>query len=330
MAKNTSARASTQRTRRLTVLASATLVAAPLLGIASPAMADGNQKPQVDENVYDSEEKILAKMQGWAPVADSETVMGYPQLEKDLTLADVQKTYDPNTAVQDAVAAAQKYADNAKNTEPLRESARKLVNGWPDAGTPQGNDIRQNTKDTDVGGQSAEQYCQMTNKNPATSSFGQAAPCVFVGKIADAQADKWPVRKEAGAVSAVDEFIKKISASVTDEKSVTDGWTVGGKITPKLGDGKSEVGGEVSFAYNYASTFTRKVQSTEEEDIKILPQGTKQVSVESRANGAYYTGYIVVRGPIEKGQRLIAIPAKAFVQSPETGQPVSWFKRVKP
>lgn len=310
-------------------LAVAALVVAPLVGMASPAAADGNQKPQTDPNTYEKEEDILAKMQKWAPVQESEAVMGYPLLDKDITLADAQKTYDPQQAIKDAVSAAQKYADNGKNTEPLRESARKLVNGWPDAGKPQGNDVRQNTKDNDLGGQNAEQYCKMSNKNPKSASFGQAAPCVFVGKIADAKTDKWPVAKSAGAFTGVDKSTVKISASVTEEQSTTSGWTAGGKISPKIGNGKSEIGGEVSFAYNYASTFTKRVQGTEEQDMELLPQHGKQVSAESRSNGAYYTGYIVVRGPIESGQRLIAIPAKAFVQSPDTGQPVSWFKRVK-
>ncbi|UNO42996.1 hypothetical protein [Streptomyces sp. MST-110588] len=311
-------------------MATATLVSAPLLGMASPAMADGNQKPKVEENIFEKEEDIQASLQRWAPVADTETSMGYPKLEdQDITLADAKKVYDPDQALKDAVAAAQKYADNSGNSEPLRESAKKLVNGWPDAGRPQSPDIRKNTKDTDVGGQNAQQYCNMKNTDPQHSAFGQAAPCLFVGKIADAK-DKYPVKKNGGAVAGAEELIRKVSASVTDEKTETTGWQLGGKISPKIGDGKSDIGGEVNFTYNYASTYSRKVTGTDETSIKVVPEGTKQASIEARGNGAVYTGYIVVRGPIENGQRLIAIPAKAFIQSPATGQPVTWFKRMTP
>ncbi|MFD9210330.1 hypothetical protein ACFVZM_29115 [Streptomyces sioyaensis] len=323
-------RAAGRRARGAKILLAATLIATPLVGTASPAMADGSQQPQVDLKYYENEGDIRAAMQRWAPAADSESMMGYPQVEQNLTLADVKKAYDPEQAIKDAVAAAQKYADNDKNTEPLRESARKLVNGWPDAGTPQGNDVRQNTKDNALdGGQTAEQYCNMVNKDGTSASFGQTAPCVFVGKIANPETDQWPMRTERGASAGVDKTTVKISAAVTDEKSTTEGWTAGGKITPKVGDGKSEVAGEISFAYNYASTFTRRVTSTDEINLELAPQGTKQVSAEARANGAVYTGYIVLRGPTESGQRLVAIPAKAFVQSPDSGQPVTWIKRVK-
>ncbi|MFI9258784.1 hypothetical protein ACIGT4_13880, partial [Streptomyces sioyaensis] len=106
-----------RRTRCATLLAAATLVAAPLMGTASPATAEETQKPQMDPHQYQKIEDVQAAMQKWAPLADAETVMGYPQVEDQVTtLADVEKTgYKANDAIEDAKAAAKKYADNEKN-----------------------------------------------------------------------------------------------------------------------------------------------------------------------------------------------------------------------
>ncbi|TXC96732.1 hypothetical protein [Streptomyces sp. ISID311] len=322
-----------RRTRCATLLAAATLVAAPLMGTASPATAEETQKPQMDPHQYEKIEDVQAAMQKWAPLADAETVMGYPQVEDQVTtLADVEKTgYKANDAIEDAKAEAKKYADNEKNREPLRESAKHLVDGWPDAGPQQANDIRDNSKATGLeGGQSAQAYCNMVNKDPDSKFIGQTAPCVFVGKIAKAteDKDKWPVFSSGPSAAGVTEFSRKVATTVAQEKSVTEGFEAGGKITPKVGDGKSEVAGEVSFSYNHSSTYTTKVQGTTEDlfTVKELPKGSN-VSLEARGNGAYYTGYIVLRENGQGGQRLVAIPARAYVQTPGSGQPVTWLCR---
>lgn len=123
--------------------------------------------------------------------------------------------------------------------------------------------------------------CNMTNPESQSPSFGQAAPCTFVGKLAE----KYPQRGASDGLPGEGKLTYKVTASVADEKSTTAGWQVGGKITPSIsGDGGSVIGG-ASFTYSYSSTFTTKVQTTRESNIEInVPKGKKGY-LEGRATG---------------------------------------------
>lgn len=327
--------------------ASAVLTAVSLIGSETPAFADGGQNASVDPYTYEKDQDVLNAMDKWAPVNSSESVMGYPAgLDRDkngnvkaVALADVKSKYDPTQAIQDAKNAARQYETDGKNPSALRTSAGRLVDGWADTTKSDATDVRMNTKDDVLpwSGQTAEQYCGMVNKDPKHPAYGQTAPCVFVGNLDE----KYPVRGASDGVTGEAKLTYKVSASVTDEKSVTEGWSAGGKITPKIGGefggdksggkGTAEVSGEVSFTYSYASTSISRVQNTLETAVEInVPQGKKGY-LEGRANGAYYVGYIVLRD-IDSSNRehLVAIPARVYVQSPKTTSPVTWFKRLTP
>ncbi|MBP2055620.1 hypothetical protein J2Z21_008636 [Streptomyces griseochromogenes] len=323
-------------------LATAFLTGISLIGTQTPAFADDGQPATVADGTYESDQDVLASLDKTDPVNSSESSMGYPAgLEKDkdgnvkaITLADVKGTYDPEQAVKDAQEAARQYAADEKNSAPLRESAKHLADGWADPGAesqtekPNGTEVRQNTKDGMLsGGLSAEQYCNMANKDSQSSSFGQAAPCMFVGKLEE----KYPQRGASDGLTGEGKLTYKVTASVADEQSTTEGWQVGGKITPSIsGDGVS-AGGEAGFAYSYSTTSTTKVQSTRESDIEInVPQGKKGY-LEGRANGATYSGYIVIRDldTSDNQEHLIAIPARAYIQAPGSSSPITWVKRLK-
>ncbi|MCQ4044719.1 hypothetical protein ACFOSC_20570 [Streptantibioticus rubrisoli] len=319
--------------------ACAVLTAISLVGSQAPAFADAGQNASVDPSTYGNNQDVVNAMAKFAPVNASESVMGYPTgLDRDnngnvkpAALADVKSTYDPGQAVQDAQNAARQYEADTKNPKALRDSAGHLVDGWPGGKKPN-NDVRQNTNDDVLswsGGQKAEQYCGMANKDPKSPSYGQTAPCVFVGKLDEN--GKYPVKGSSDGVAGEAKLTYKVSASVTNEKSVTEGWSAGGKITPKIGDGKSEIQGEASFSYSYATTSTNRVQNTLETSVEInIPKGQKGY-LEGRANGAYYVGYIVLRD-IDSGnqEHLVAIPARVYVQSAKTTSPLTWFKRLTP
>jgi hypothetical protein len=323
-------------------LATAFLTGISLIGTQTPAFADGGQPATVADGTYESDQAVLASLDKTDPVNSWESSMGYPAgLEKDkdgsvkaITLADVEGTYKAEQAVKDAQEAATKYAADTKNSAPLRESAKHLADGWTNPGAesqtkkPNGTEVRKNTKDGGLsGGQSAEQYCNMTNKESRSSSFGQAAPCMFVGYLKD----KYPQRGASDGLTGEGKLTYKVTASVADEQSTTEGWQVGGKITPSIsGDGVS-AGGEASFTYSYSTTSTTKLQSTRESDVEItVPQGKKGY-LEGRANGATYTGYIVIRDldTSDNQEHLIAIPARAYIQAPGSSSPVTWVKRLK-
>ncbi|WP_039629563.1 hypothetical protein [Streptomyces sp. 769] len=319
-------------------IATALLTGISLIG-ATPALAEDGQQPSVDNQTYETDQAVLTAMEKWAPLNSAESVMGYPKgLDRDkagnvkaVTLADVKKTYAPEQAITDAKNAAQQYAGNDKNAEPLRESARKLADGWPDGSKSASSDIRQNTKDDVVpsGGQTAEQYCGMVNKDPQHPAYGQTAPCVFVGKLDE----KYPVRAGTGGLAGEGKLTYKVEASVTDEKSTTEGWSAGGKITPKLGSGDKggEVGGEASFAYSYTATSLNRVTDTLATSVEINVPKDRKGYLEGRANGAYYTGYIVLRDIDGNHQEtVVAIPARVYVQAPNTTSPITWFKRLTP
>ncbi|MFF7227967.1 hypothetical protein [Streptomyces sioyaensis] len=324
-------------------LATTVLSSLALIGSPTPAHADDGQQANVDEKLYQNEQDVLTAMEKWAPVKPSESVMGYPKgLDRDkdgnvkaITLADVQPKYDPNEAVKDAELAAAQYAADTKNPAPLRASAEHLSTGWPGSKAANGPDIRPNTKNDVVGGQPAEQYCNMVNKDPDHAAFGQTAPCIFVGKVDE----KWPVRGSTDGVAGGGTLNYKVSGSVTDEKSTTEGWSAGGKISPKItgtpagdkGGAGGEIGGEVSFTYSYSSTSLKRVMNTLETSVQIEVPNDKKGYLEGRANGAYYTGYIVVRDIDGNNQEsLVAIPARAYVQAPDTTSPQTWFKRLTP
>ena len=328
-------------------LATAFLTGISLIGSQTPAFADDGQTATVADGTYASDQEVIAAMEKTDPVNNWESSWGYPKgLQKDdqgnakvISSEDARSAYaskkedgtyqnaqeSAEQAVQDAQEQAKKYADDTSHDEAPRESAKHLVDGWSGTIKPDGVEVRQNTADDTLsGGQRAKDYCGMTSQSPST--VGQAPPCMFVGY----STEKYPRQDSSPSRVGPDKFIYKVSSSVTDEQSTTSGWQVGGEITPKIGDGESEVGGKVSFGYSYSTTSTTKVQNTNETDFNVdVPQGKKGY-LEGRANGAIYTGYIVVRhlDPSTNKESLVAIPARAYVQAPGSSSPTTWLTRL--
>ena len=365
MTKSASAlrRAVSGRARSATVLAAAALVAAPLMGTASPAAAADEQKPIKDkETIYSSEADIIAKMagtaekKGWAPVADSESVMGYPKgLDRDkdgkvmpVYKDDVQAQYDATQAVVDAKAAAKKYyEDKINNPQPLRETAKLLADS-----TLTDPEVRGDTNDDalfgrggpELGAEHTEMYCAGKHA-PAPGgrvdqNAAKANPCVFVGKLDKKDGSKYPKVGGSSGMAGGGEKTYTVAGETTEEKSSTEGWAVGGKFTPKValtpagdkGGAGGELGAEASFTYSYSSTTTNKVSTKQQDETKVTFPSDKKGSLQGRRDGAYYVGYIVVRKtnalPEDNiGQEhLIAIPARVYVQSPQSSTSVTYFK----
>ncbi|MEU8682320.1 hypothetical protein [Streptomyces sp. NPDC048611] len=347
-------RASRRRARSVTVLAAALLTAAPLLGSASPAVA-AEENPIRNDKLYESEDDIQAALTKTAPVGDSETVMGYPKgIDRDANgavmpfdLRDVQDKYDPQQAVQDAKQAAQKYADDANNPAGYRDVAQQLVTGWgkKNAGNP-AVEVRKNTTDdkmTDKYTQGpAESYCAGKDVIDGSPHDVQASPCVFVGKLDTKPGSKYPKIGSSSAVLGGGKKTYKVTGQVTDEKSTTDGWSVGGKFTPKVtttpanGGTGGELGGEAGFTYSWSVTTTERKMTGVDDQTEVTFPSDKKGSLQGRRDGAYYVGYLVVRYADPKGfaraeeERLIAIPARVYVQSPKSSTPVSYFTYTEP
>ncbi|MFF7232631.1 hypothetical protein [Streptomyces sioyaensis] len=286
--------------------------------------------------------------------------MGYPKgLDRDkdgkvkaVSYEDVKRIYDAATAVEDAKKAAKAYSDNPQNPSDARRVATALVEGNTHAKNRADDsaEIKNSTtddktvksKDLRRDGRPAEAYCGGQFDSPGLENPLPAGACAFVGNLDDREGSTYPQRAATDDIAGGGKIQYKVQGQVTDEQSKTEGWSVGGKLTPKItltpenGGKGGEVGGEISYTYSYSSTSLKRVTSTSEQTVETdVPDGKKGF-MEGRGNGAYYLGYIVVRaldadddeGTSGKGERMILIPARVYVQSAETTSPVTWFKRL--
>ncbi|KOT84720.1 hypothetical protein ADK70_22570 [Streptomyces rimosus subsp. pseudoverticillatus] len=331
------------------------LVAAPLAVAASPAAAaDGPQAPVADKSkVYSSDADIEKAMEQWAPVAPVESVMGYPKgIDQDeagnikpLQLADLENKhkYDAETALKDAKTAASNYAQNNNTPKFVGEAAKQLADS-----TITKPEVAQNTNDDKIdmwpgNVPNAKEYCEGRYTKGGDQNTAKANPCVFAGKLDETQGSKYPKLGTGGGVAGGAKKTFTISGQVTDENSSSEGWSVGGKFTPKAtlsptgdeGGPGGEVGGELGFTYSYSSTSLNRVTATQEEKVEMdFTDSTKKGSLQGRRDGAYYVGYIFVdyqesAGPANGNgskEHIKAIPARVYVQSPKSSTPVTYFK----
>lgn len=339
-------RASSRISRSAMVLTGAMLVAAPLVAPSSPAMA-----ADIDPTVYGSEQDVLAAMESLSPVNPTESVMGYPKgidLDesgnvKPVTRGDVEGTYDPAKAVADAKEVARKYADDTNNPQVLREAIKPLADS-----TITDPEVGQNTTDDQVlpvgAGLTSRAACEgRWPYSDADQNAAKAGACMFVGKLDTRDGSKYPKLGSSSGLLGGGKKTYTVSGQVTDEKSETSGWSVGGKFTPKVtmtpagdnGGAGGEVGGEASFTYSYSSTTVNRVTSTTEDKTEVEFPSDKKGSLQGRRDGAYYVGYIIVDSVEDTDygsgtEHLKAIPARVYVQSPTTSTPVSYFKYQEP
>ncbi|WP_030985768.1 hypothetical protein [Streptomyces sp. NRRL S-1813] len=329
-------------------MAAALLVAAPLAGTASPAAAaDGQNAPIIDKSkVYESDADINKAMEGWAKVEASESVMGYPKgadRDNPVSLPDVMPKYDPTKALADAKAAAKKFAEDKYTPKWVGESAKQLADS---AITDP--ETSQNTNDDNIA-------TAMSEKNPASSyregrhpdgsqNSAGTNPCVFVGVLDDRPGSKYPKLGTGGGIAGGGKKTYSVSGQVTDEKSATTVWSVGGKFTPKVtstpanGGAGGEIGGEIGFTYSYSSTSLNRVTGTQEDKYETEFPADKKGSLQGRRDGAYYVGYLFVQyqavpgapGTGPEKEHIKAIPARVYVQSPKSSTPVTYFKYQEP
>ncbi|MFE7779572.1 hypothetical protein [Streptomyces nigrescens] len=332
--------------------AAALLMAAALAGIASPAVAaDGT----TEAKLYASNEDVEKEMEDKAPVAESESVMGYPKgLERDgkgnlipVTQEDVKARvkYEPAQALTDAKAAAKKWSENTDNNSDAREMIKQLA----DSTLTEPDVIGKDTRDDNIATAMAEvnssaSFCEGVNAG-GHQNGAKANPCVFVGKLDTKGDSKWPKLSTGAALAGGGKKTYKTSEQITDESSTTAGWQVGGKFTPKVsvapgGDGGK--GGELpiegSFTYSFSSTtLNRKMTSTEENYEATFP-ADKWGELQGRRAGAFYLGYLLVDykavpgapGTHPEKEHIKAIPARVFVQSPKAEVPLAYFNMQKP
>ncbi|MCF3175973.1 hypothetical protein IPZ61_21980 [Streptomyces sioyaensis] len=342
-------------------LATAVLTSLTLIGSA-PAQAadDPPEQESVPTKTYEKNKDVLADLKKWAPVKDEESVMGYPTgLDRDkdgkiksVSYEDVKRIYPADTAVADAKKAAQAYADNPENPSEARRVATALVEGDPHATNKADNsaaiknsttdDKTSRSKDVRLDGRPAEAYCGGRFDSPGLDNPLPAGACAFVGKLDDREGSTYPTRAVTDGIAGGGKIEYKVEGQVTDEKSKTEGWSVGGKLTPKItvtpenGGKGGEIGGEISYTYSYSSTSLHRVANTSGQTVEINVPDDKKGFMEGRGNGAYYLGYIVVRaldadydeGTSGKSEHMYLIPARVYVQSTETTSPVTWFKRL--
>ncbi|MFI1160274.1 hypothetical protein [Streptomyces sioyaensis] len=360
---------SSRKIRRAVMLAAAIAVTAPLVGTAPPAVAA--DAPKIDKDkVYGSEQDVVARMEGtdgmkdkegkpvpgYAPVAQSESVMGYPKgvdRDKDNKVMpvykdDVQAQYDAKQAVVDAKAAAKKYAeDTTNNPQPLRETAKLLADSSltdPEVRGDTNDDAIYGRGGTEMSAEHAEMHCAGKHA-PAPGgrvdqNAAKANPCVFVGKLDKKDGSKYPKVGGSSGMAGGGKKTYSVEGLSSEEKSTTEGWSAGGKFTPKLtitpGGDKGGPGGgadgELSFTYSYSSTTTNKVLTTQKDQTEVEFPSDKKGSLQGRRDGAYYIGYIITRklNAIYEDDRgkesLIAIPARVYVQSPQSSTSVTYFK----
>ncbi|MFI9078313.1 hypothetical protein ACIGW8_17815 [Streptomyces sioyaensis] len=325
------------------------LFAAPLVGATTPAVAAEDPKTIDQAKVYESENDIVAAMKNWAPVEDSESVMGYPKGVRDekdtITSVDldyVKKQYDPKQAVVDAKAAAKKYAALPNTKTALVTAANKIADT-----TLTEPETRQNTLDDGVRTGSsmypkwpAPNYCN--GKDPDGKPLvdgSEAKPCMFVGKLDTAPESVYPKAGGSTGIAGGGKKTYKVSQQVTDEKSDMAGWSVGGKIsgkvtsTPKDGGTGGEAGPEVSFTYSYSSTSTQRNMKQVDDQTEVEFPSDVKGSLQGRRDGAYYVGYIITyysdkdQGFEDLDEKtLTTIPARVFVQSPKSSTGLTYFK----
>ncbi|MGW2027557.1 hypothetical protein [Streptomyces decoyicus] len=340
------------RGSRNAALAAALLVAATLAGTVSPAAAaDG----PAEAKLYASDADVEKEMADKAPVADSESAMGYPKgLERDsngklvpVTQEDVKArvNYAPKQALADAKDAAKAWSKNPSNNSDAREMIKQLS----DSTLTEPDVIGKNTEDDNIATAMAEvnssaSFCEGTNPS-GQQNAAKANPCVFVGKLDPKEDSKWPKLSTGAALGGGGTKNYKTSEQITDESSTTAGWQVGGKVTPKVsvapgGDGGA--GGEFpiegSFTYSVSSTsLSRKMTSTEENYAVTFP-ADKWGELQGRRAGAFYLGYLLVDyraapgapGTVPEKEHIKAIPARVFVQSPKADVPLAYFNMQKP
>ncbi|MGD3112282.1 hypothetical protein [Streptomyces sp. YGL11-2] len=292
--------------RRAAVLAaSVALIAAPMLaGTATPAMAeDGN-------TFYTSEQEVIDLLTKSSPLYAHEAIQGYPvtgQDTKRITLEEVKKVYTPDQAVTDA----QKWLTGFDSTS-----------GFENFGTEERTSSTED-KDQWLGNWDAKTMCGKPSDELARQN--RKLTCGFVGKLDT----EYPTMQATSKTTGKAKLTYTTQASVSREDNTTSGWSAGGKITLTATPENQGGSAEGSFTYNQSTSTTNKWATMAEERREIdIPDKTTGW-LEARANGGWYTGYILqkIDDTDGKAQKIVAIPARVLIQAPKDSAPITWVKR---
>ncbi|MFI6764968.1 hypothetical protein [Streptomyces sp. NPDC050355] len=307
-----------RRARRAAVLAAAAvvtaLVATSLMSDQTPATAGPSTTAADDggNTFYTTDEEVVGLLEQTAPLNQKEAIRGYPALGQDprgVTLDAVEQIYPLDRAIQD-----------------VKDQLGSGFEFEPGVEVVDSPDIRRSSSD-DLeswlgGGMSAKHYCGMDDSN--------GSDCGFVG-ILD---QKYPTVQSTAEVTGRAKLTYKTQATVGRDSSRTKGWSAGGKVstTFKPEAPGPDAGGEFNFSYSESTTTTNRWTSMVEQDTEIDVPDSSVGWLDGRANGGWYTGYIVYKinltpadGPPK--QKIVAIPARVLIQAPGKSAPMTWVKR---
>ncbi|MGW7555575.1 hypothetical protein, partial [Streptomyces rimosus] len=149
--------------------------------------------------------------------------------------------------------------------------------------------------------------------------------CGFVGKLDT----KYPILQTSTKTTGKAKLTFVAQATVTKQEKTADRHKGGGKLTFSLmPEGK---GGalEANYEYNQSTETTNEWKSMVEKRREIDIPDKETGWVEGRANGGWYTGYIVykVENTGAKSEKIGLIPARVLIQAPTDSVPITWVKR---
>lgn len=272
-----------------------------LAGAATPAMAE-------DGNTYlKSEKEVIDQLSKNSPLYEHEAIQGYPVTGQDtqkITLEQAKKVYSPAQAVKDA----QKWLTGFGSTS-----------GYEDYGTEERTSSKEDKDPGWLGNLDAKTVCGKESVPNRTLT------CGFVGKLDT----KYPTMRTTSKTIGKAKLTYVTQAKVAKEDTTTSGWKAGGKVTISASPENKGGGAETSFEYNQSTSVTNKWESMAEErrDVDIPDKTTGWL--EGRANGGWYTGYILqkIDNTDGKAQKIVAIPARVLIQAPTDSAPLTWVKR---
>ncbi|MER6306303.1 hypothetical protein [Streptomyces sp. NPDC001657] len=311
----TSSRRSARRAAVLAAAAAFTaLVATSLISDQTPATAGPSTTAADDggNTFYTTDEEVVGLLEQTAPLNQKEAIRGYPALGQDprgVTLDAVEQSYPLDQAIRD-----------------VKDRLGSGFDFEPGVEVVDSPDVRRNSSD-DLepwlgGGMSAKHYCGMDDSN--------GTDCGFVGVLDQ----KYPTVQSTAEVTGRAKLTYRTQATVGRDTSQTKGWSAGGKVstTFKPEAPGPDAGGEFNFSYSESTTTTNRWTSMVEQDTEIDVPDSSVGWLDGRANGGWYTGYIVYKINLTPAdgapkQKIVAIPARVLIQAPGKSAPMTWVKR---
>lgn len=139
--------------------------------------------------------------------------------------------------------------------------------------------------------------------------------CKFIGKLAEAG----PVAWESPPTNADVTSTYKFSAQSTRTNTTTSGWSIGGEIGATIGDSKKGGSGKASFTYSTSTTDSVANMTGYEQSHTVKYEAGSYKSLQMRAHGGKYVGYLAYRIPdTTRGGAYALMPVSVFIKSPDS------------